>query len=221
MNVLDFFKKLSYGELSDLHLGSDGKGYIRPEAQPKIISHANSVLSVLSARYSHKLNYVTLEQGLDMYVYALDSRFAVSNTDPLNLVTRYIKDSADDPFLDDVVKITMIDVPGSKMLSHKTFRIPAPVPGTLFKVEYKAAFPQLKLPVDLTQEVELIPALLEALEFGVAARVYRGMNGQENIVKAQQLEASMERVLSIVDGKDLTAETESTYFDKVADKGFI
>lgn len=241
MNVSEFFEKLSFGELSGLHIGGEGVGYIRPEFHNRLVSHMNSVLSVMSARFSNNTHYVTLEMQEGVKTYSLEPQYAVSNVDPLNLAPRYIVDSVDEPFPDNVVKILAVhpaedpeksptralrlnETPvfaGIRMLNNKQFRIPDPVAGELLSVEYRASIPKIRIPVELTQEIVIIPSLLEALEFGVAAKVYRTMGGESNIGAALQLEQNMERVLAVVSGEDILHQTESTGFDKIADKGFI
>lgn len=241
MNVAEFFEKLSFGELNSLHIGGEGVGYIRTEFHNRMVSHINSVLSVLSARFSNNISYVILEMQDGLKTYSLEPQYAVSNVDVLNLAPRYILDTVDDPFPDNVIKILAVhpsedpeksptralrlnETPvfgGVRMLNNKQFRIPEPVAGELLSVEYRAAIPKIKIPVELTQEILMVPSLIEALEFGVAAKVYRTMGGEVNMGTALQLEQSMERVLAVVSGEDILHQTESTGFDKIADKGFI
>jgi hypothetical protein len=244
MNVDDFFKKLSFGELSGLHVGGEGAGFIRPDSQNRMVSHINSVLSVLSSRFSHNLDYVIVELMTGVNTYVLDPKHMVSDTSVLNVSNRYIIDTVQEPFPNNVIKILNIsemDDPatvdidetrpvvlnktpytaGVRMLSDKSFRVADPVAGQRLMIEYRASIPQLSVPVNKLQEIKIIPTMIEALEAGVAARVFRGMNGDANLIRAKELEATFESLLNMTKMEDLLNETAVTDFDKIADKGFV
>lgn len=57
MNVGDFFRNLSYGELSNLSMANSGDGTIRAEDQSRVIHYTNQALTRLYVRFAHNRNY--------------------------------------------------------------------------------------------------------------------------------------------------------------------
>ena len=62
MEVLELFRRLSYGELSNLSLGSEGVGAIKDEERGKLISHTNEALLRLHGRFLLRENILFLNQ---------------------------------------------------------------------------------------------------------------------------------------------------------------
>lgn len=243
MNVGDFFERLSYGELSGLSIGMEGGGTIDPDSQNRIVSYTKTALTGLYSRFAHNISYVKLELVEGLHDYKLNAIHAVSNEDVNNTDPRYILDSVDDPFTDNVVKvlaIAQLDDPdtvedeskelrlnvhpslgGLKMPSYDKIYVPNPIAGAILNIEYQADHPKLSLPADETEEIYLAPLLHEALEMRVAARVYNAMSGEAHVTRAQLLQRRYEHLCLMAESKDLLQESETSTFDKVRDKGFV
>ena len=218
MNVEELFQRLSFGELANLSIGSDGTGEIPLDKQPRIIHFANNALNALYTRFVHRLNYVTVEMQEGIQRYELTAIHAVTNTTPSNTAPRYIIDTVEEPFLNDVVRIVTADwlsptveVPGSglvplgdyngemvppdttiRLVSYNTLFVKNPVAGELIEVQYQARHVKLAIPAVLTEEILLAPSLEEALEKHIAAAVYSSMDGENQMVKARTLREEFE-----------------------------
>lgn len=242
MNVGEFFTQLSFGTLSNLSIGMEGVGQIKPEEEDKVVFHINGALKQLYSRLTHNRDYVKFELVDGVQRYQMSSAFAVSNTDAGNTNPRYLKDSAQEPFTDDLVKILSIcqeddettpeneaaqiginvnpALGGVVSLSYDTFFIPNPIAGTILTVEYQTLHPKLSIPADKSEKIFVAPILEDALELKVAARIYASMNGEAHVAKASQLEAAYERIIQTTKDQDLLQETSISGIDRLRAKGF-
>lgn len=249
MKLQEFLSILSYGELSNLSLGEEGSGGIDPSEQGKVVQATNLALTQLYSRYSHKADYVKLELDSGIHKYHITPKHAVSNTD-VNSLPRYIMDSAQEPFVDDVVKIIGVttlydphvgiitdtlhdkeprdlrindrqDSNAIQLLSFNSIYVPHPITGQELTLEVQLNHPKLRIPVDMEQQIELHPVLYEALGFKVAAKIYGSMNGEENMAKSVQMNNLFETSCALVDQQDLLQETTSAEHRKLSIRGWV
>jgi hypothetical protein len=73
----------------------------------------------------------------------------------------------------------------------------------------------------LTQEINIPFSLENALAAYVGWKVYSNMNGQENLLKAQELKAIYEEECAENEAKDLLNQTTSAIQYKLEKRGFV
>lgn len=236
MKVSELFANLSYGELHGLSLALDGNGNIAPDRKAGVIRYANETLTMLYNKFTHNTSYVKLELQEGVTDYILDSAYAVSDTDPANTNPRYIQDSAEAPFPNNVLKVTAItatDLDGNaypvrlnnlseptavRTLSYNSFKVDQPVAGHVFEIEYQANHPRLSIPIDEEQQIHIAPLLEEALLSRVAAKIYMGIGGEDALSKAQALFRNYEYITALTTGRDMVQESVADNQDKL-DRG--
>lgn len=195
-------------------------------------------LKCVSPCKTYNKYYVKLRLEAVTTKYRLHPQHAVSNTDVGNNAPRYISDSASDPFNENLIKIlSVVDISAEKPIdlllndtadptavrtvAYDTLMVKNPMDGQIMEVEYVAAHPSLSIPVDVTETINLVPALHEALELYVAAKVYGAMNGEENRVRALSLMAQYEAVCRLVEEEDILQLTVSDTNTRFTTKGFV
>lgn len=242
MTLEDFFATLSYGELSALKISTNGSGSIAEGDENKVIGMTNSALTALYARFSHKVNYVTLTLDDEIHEYHLTSDYAVSNVDPDNDNPRYITDTALEPFQDTLTKVIgalqlVSDVDECeldlslndtskrctvKTMDYNTLYFAAPKTGRKILIEYMSKHPKLLYDVPLeAQEIDLAPALHEALELYVSSRVFLSIGGEMNILRSNALKSRYEEICLRAESRDTLQTSETDNHDKLTEGGFI
>lgn len=223
MKVSDLYQKLSYGELSNLSIGNDGFGDIADSKKSRIIHYANRALLRLYTRYLIKESNVLISQIEGRTLYRLSSRYAVSNPEPVPGDPVYIQDTPENPFLNDVVKITAVfghdgcELPLNDAEHPKSvftpqtnvLQITRPVAGKLLGISYQAKH----IPLSTTspsQIIDLPDVLEESFTTLIAHYVFSDMNGAENLAKSQEYLAKYERLYSEIEGLDLVNNSQST-----------
>lgn len=235
MKVEELFSKLSYGELSNLNIGNDGRGSIQDEAHPKLVGYADEGLLSLYGRFILRESDLIIETRKHITNYHLVEQYAESSNS--NEPYPYIKDLPGEPFKNDVIKIlTVYDMHGNKLPLNdvddrfslftpmpQTLQVPRPVEGAGYSIGYQARHLPLVQEGDelLTQTINLPFVLERALQFYVAAKVYSHMNGQENQAKSAEHMQSYEQVCVEVQSNDLVSQSFSTSHSKLNDRGFV
>jgi hypothetical protein len=200
MKLKEIFDQLTHGELSQLSIGGSDAGAIAPANYGKVLSHVNMGLTALYKRFPLKEGRLTVELQTGMTTYPINSNFAANSRRSRESV-RFIKDSAVEPFKDDIHKIERVYTStGYEMgLNDETdpfsvftpsatvLRVPALVvagsvdlPDELktetLEVVYRANHPIIVQGIGLFEpdriDVELPYSHLEALLFYVASRVH-------------------------------------------------
>lgn len=199
MKLIEVFNQLSYGELSQLNLGRlDGED-INEDNYPVLMGHVNMGLTALYKRFSLKEGRLNLQIVPNQVSYPLLSKFAVTGKGTATV--RYIKDSADAPFQEDIHKIERVitDTGGELLLndyadpyschtpSLNILRLPTiVVDGTApldsiyntksVTLVYRANHPVIDINVGsfdpATRDIELPYSHLQALLYFVASRAH-------------------------------------------------
>ena len=107
MKLSEIFNQLTYGELSQIHLGGADVGVIDETNYPKILAHINLGLTALYKRFPIKEGRVKLDLSPGVYTYPILSKYAVNNKRSTE-TNRFILDTAAEPFRDDVLKIERV-----------------------------------------------------------------------------------------------------------------
>jgi len=197
MLLSELFNYWNYGELSQLALGNATPEGIPETSYPALLSHLNLGLIELHKEFSLKEREVVIQMYSDITLYKLTEEFSDTlGTAPV----KYILDSVDEPFTDQVLKIrkvvssnpkvqliwndkTEVDNPITQY-AYNTIRIGKPDPAHTVTVHYRAAPDPVTLPaVDpdpATVEIPIPLSLAEALGYFVAARVHSNTPAMEH-----------------------------------------
>lgn len=210
MQLSEVFSQLSYGELSQLSIGSGEMGVIDSANYDRMLSHVNLGLTTLYKRFPLKEGRLTLALQSGRVTYPLNSSFAVSKDVSVEPV-RYILDSEAARFVDDIHKVERVLTSGDWELglndeadiyavatpSAQVLRVPSAIvecadsiPKVLhtktLTVVYRANHPILKPGVGLYDAskvaLELPYSHLEPLLLYIASRVNNpiGMSNEFN-----------------------------------------
>jgi|GEM_PF-6840805 len=231
----DFLRDLSRIELADSAFGNSGAGSIQPARLPMIVALCNDGLLHLHSALMLKEGSVIVEMKDNITHYELDSRFAESSYDPLQVPYPYIKDTAENPFADDVLKI--VEVTGQdgsnwplNAAGHaravfvtqgvNVLQIPQPLDGFALAVRYHAAHALLR-PDDLQAALHLPRALHALLRAFVAAGAYRlmTMEGAQQI--SARHEARFAQALAAAVAGDALSTSHIRASDRFADNGWV
>lgn len=109
MKLLEVFSQLTYGELSQLHIGGGEAGEINEKNYPAVLSHVNLGLMALYKRFPLKEGRLLVSLLAGRYTYPLNARYAVSNTASLE-ADKYILDTTGNmgAFKDDILKVEQV-----------------------------------------------------------------------------------------------------------------
>lgn len=240
MKISELFRRLSYGELSNLSLAGEGSGFINPDNHPQMIQYTNEALLRLYSRFTLLNKDVLLEQVGHITNYHLIPRYAESSRSDARYP--YIKDLPGEPFTGDVIRILEVFNQLGRLplndMNHAlsvftptpdTLQVPNPVEGAPLSVMYQARHPVLndiKEPTEadsvLTDQEITLPFFLEgALTNFIAYKVYSHMNGADNMVKSQEYNATYETICLDVETRDLVNQTIATSHHKLEQRGFV
>jgi len=192
----EFFRYLTYGELSQYNVGGIVNGEINSNNYPYVVTNINLGLIELYKRFSLKWNEIEIEVQEDTTKYTLHNNYAVSdpnNTDD-NVFPKYIIDTVGIPFLNDVIDIHAIrdsekvaypfndespEVESFFLDSYNTIIAPT-IEETSFFVRYKAS--PVLLPISgFTPETVIIPIgnqYTEALLNYTIHKIFSGISAQ-------------------------------------------
>ncbi|ESX17882.1 hypothetical protein X766_15920 [Mesorhizobium sp. LSJC255A00] len=237
MKIVDLFRQLSFGELSNLAISNSGSGAIVEEKQPQLIHYANDALLALYSRFLLSEKDLVIEMANQITNYHLIRKY--TETSGSDVDWPYIKDLPDEPYEEDLIKILEVwDASGCQLpLNDKEdprslftpypniLQVPAPVGGLELAVVYQASHRKLDDRLNATsplldQNIELPIYLENPLRLFVAYKVFSHMNGQENIVKSQEYLGAYEAACLDIEQRDLVNQTFSTSHHKLEDRGF-
>jgi len=232
MQLGELMTSLSLGLLRNLSVGGSGSGTIPGQSQALVIDAINKGLVALFTRFSLIEKEVIIRAYDNQTLYPLKRRYA--DQDPTVVTQKFIADTADEPFHEDIVKILGIfDEEGSEMLlddpdpscimfrpKPTTLQITQPVTGNSYSVIYQGYHPKI-LNNPLTQEIEIPPIMQEALECYVAYRIMNPMNGQEHSAKALEHFQRYELLCQEIIENDTLGLSLAADSDKLKDRGFV
>lgn len=234
MNISELLKQLSYGELSNLTLGSEGVGAIQADRRANVVHFVNEGLLRLYSRFVLREKDCILRLYEHITNYHFCKKFALTATTvPLEPI-RYIEDTELDPFEDDLIRILSVRGPANFDLplndrfnidslftpQPNILQVPLPVQDDIMVVVYQARHPLIDY-VDTEACIELPIVLEGALRAYVAHLVYSNMNGQENAAKAMEYLQRYELICKDVMDQDLVNQSVITTNLKFHERGFI
>lgn len=235
MKLKEIFDQLTYGELSQMELGglhNDSPG-IDPSRYPMIINHINLGLNALYQRFPLKESSVTVELLPGVYTYILNSRFSENSMVSFEDVF-FIKDTEDEPFQDDLIKVERVYTDTGRELglndendslaiitpSLQSIRVPEAIvnqsqdlPKELLtktlKVVYRANHPLLRASETINPskiEVELPYSHLEALLYFVASRLHNPIGMTNEFHAGNSYAAKYEMVCQRLEAQNIRAD---------------
>ena len=218
MKLEDILNDLVYGELSSHGIAINGT--IEAKDMPRVVAQINNVLTDLYTRFPLLTKEVVIVQNSGITEYHLNSKYAVSNTTTTG-VTKYILDTVNDPYMDDLLRIENVyDEVGDCLLinsessckvaltpAQDVLEIPNPIDTNYLFVIYRAKHPKVVLnTVDLLLPEQFRTALLA----GVASRIYSGGTAQEHLVISSNLYQKYELLCSQVEMFGMVNKHETT-----------
>jgi len=106
MRLSEIFTQLTHGELSQISIGGGEAGAIDDSNYARMLPHVNLGLTALYKRFNLKEGRLIIELIKDKVTYTLLKKFAV-NGGGTELV-RYILDTVDEPYLEDIHKVERV-----------------------------------------------------------------------------------------------------------------
>lgn len=233
--INELFESLSYGELSNLHLGNNGGGGIEESKQPTIIHYANEALIKIHSRFCLLEKSLNLETVGHITNYHLIKRFAESSKAEKREKYHYIKDLLCEPFEEDVIRILTVHTQHGQRLplndvgnvrsvftpQPTVLQVPSPIDGMSLAVGYQAKHPRLLVGEDYDQVIEIPEVLHVALTAYIAYNVYTTINTADATGKAQEHLNKYESTCQEVEEKDLVSTSSSQTNTRFEQNGFI
>jgi hypothetical protein len=242
MKLIDILKDLTYSELAGLNIGNlvpdEAENQPDPHQYEMIVGFINLGLKEIYKRFFLRSKEHVIQQHIEISTYKLHSDYAQTNTSsPIAIAERYIMDTADNPFQDDILKIEEVydeegnklpindssaDATKSQIVFTPTFRslqISDPSDTLTVSVQYRACHARISSSLTMdpsTVEVELPNSLQEALLFYVASRAYRATNRETSADYWQLFKKSCDWVKQ--EGLEVQPEEAPWRFD---DNGWV
>jgi len=237
MILSKIFKDLLYGEFKQLDLGNYKAEELANELDPsdweQVISYLNLGLDDLYKRFQLLMRELYIEQDESIAIYVLHSDYAQENTgSAIPLADRFIADSVDNLFEDDILKIEEVfDEEGNKLFlndssealsvytpSWRSIQLPYPNDFDTVAVQYRAMPPHVvySAVMDITAtEVECPDALKDCLLYFIGARAWSSINKEspESSTYWQDYLTAIE--LAKTEGFGLKAEPGAWRFDEM------
>ena len=196
MLLNELYNMLAYGELSNHHMASAGDGTLLEAKRPQIVHFANEALTRLYTKFvlKEKSCIVELQEGNTLY--RLLPEYSTIGFDNSLADAPYIRDTVNDPFLDDVLKVLAVytNYGGQRPLNDlnncwsvntptfKTLQVNMVRANEILAVTYQAKHVILD---GTNQEIELPSSLHGALTAFIAYKVYFNMNTPESQTVSQ------------------------------------
>lgn len=234
MKLIDILKDLTYGELAGLAIGNlvadDEDNEPDPHQYEQIIGYINLGLKELYKRFFLKSREIYVLTNAETSIYKISSDYSQTNTaSAIPIEDRYIQDSADAPFVDDLLKIEAIyDEAGDQIAlndhqddlsiftpTYRTIQVPYPQDDMTLAIQYRATHD--KIPASITTdpettEVELPNSLHDALLYFVGSRAHRAVDMERSADYWQMYKKACEDVENY--GLEVQVEPADWRFDE-------
>jgi hypothetical protein len=203
MKLTRVFDQLRYGTLKGQAVSREG-AQIEELDYPRLITCVNSAMTVLYGRFKLKYNEALIRLIPAKYVYELHSDFAEANTTSTQF-TRWIVDTEELPFLDDLVRIHSVTANDGSSLpindssdcmtattpSYNSVQLPPEVVDILTSVSiiYEASPFPLEASTTLAPEVTEVripDTMLECLCYYAACKFMEQSTAQDKVAKANE-----------------------------------
>lgn len=227
MKLQEIFDQLSTGEFCQISIGGAAAGVINTTNYANVLSHVNLGLTAIFKRFTLKEGRLVLQMQDGRTTYQINSAFAVNARRSRESV-RYILDTADDPFSDDILKIERvmddcgIDLPLNDASdtasvftpSALTLRVPADLDSGTLTLVYRANHPKIVVGSDTFDptrvEVQLPDSHMEPLLYYVASRVHNPIGMSNEFHAGNSYYAKYEAACQQLEGKGLQVDQGQT-----------
>lgn len=230
MNLNELYRRLSYGELSNLSISGEASGTIIEEKRPSIILIANEGLQELFKRFVLRERVAIIEQQEGRVSYRLEPMYSVFNSKVSGYRYPYIVDSEDNPFDYAVIKILQVyDHYGNELPVNdrddscsvftpqgNVLEVPNPQAGIPLTVNFQT-FGTPILGDELDETIDIPVVLEKALTSYIAGHILGNMNTQESNAKSQEHLLRFEAICAEAEDKDLLSNStvpSNTKFEK-------
>lgn len=227
----ELYADLAMGELSQHQYGN--RGVIPDANKPTIIHYLNAALTAIYSEFPLRQREVLIQQYDNITEYHLNSKYAVSNTASAE-PTKYILDSASDPFTDDIIRIESVyDEAGKSVALNdeydpnsvfttewNTIQIPFPVSTNTTAVMYRAKHLKFTKDMPETTEIRLPPVLLPALHAYIASKCYTSLGNAASASLAVHYLTQYANVITLVKRENLLQSSDADSNAKLTAKGF-
>lgn len=206
MLLKDLLKKLSYSELSNMNIGTDGVGHIDEAEHEKIIIYINDGLNVLFTRYILRI-LVEPTTGLTT---DLSEKYDLVKV--IQIQDVFGKDYAIDGDYNYGFRVTPFNQIQYKGIIYNPDEL----------IFYQALHDKLDMGSDYLNQIIRIPYFIEKpLQAFVASEIYKNMNNENTIAISQNHMNTFLELCNLIDSKGL-AETDVHFENtKLYDRGFI
>lgn len=197
MKLQEIFDHLGAGEFSQLSIGGKDAGVLNESNWANVIGHVNLALTALFKRFTLKEGRLVLQLRNDRTLYKLSSTFAVNarRGDPV----RYILDTPDDRFVDDIIKV-------EKVLTDDEYELGLNDASDQYSVTTPTAL-SLRVPQDLIDKPSDLPEALKTVNLTIVYRanhpkIVQGLGYFDpNRVEVQLPDTHLEALLYYVAGR--------------------
>lgn len=237
MNLLELFRRLALGELSNLSMADKANQTIKDADRPQVILHANEALLRLHTRFILREESLILQSLAHRSKYPLLQAHSFSVQSQPNALEPFIIDNEVVPFGGKVVRV--LDVADSTGKEYNlnvqgdpnslftpkgdVLEIPYPLCGRAFAITYQASHADLDPtdPIDEEQAIT-IPELLEtALTSYIAHKVYAHKNTQESMMAGREYLSAYEAICLDAEQRDLLSTARSRVPNKFNENGWV
>lgn len=238
LTLHDIFHDFTSGEFAQLSIGGRGKGKIEPEDYSLLIPHINLALIDLYTKFELRTRELQVDLKDWMSVYKLHSDFAYSSpAEPVNGYPKYISDTPEHPFTDDIIRIEeAFNEDGSHVALNQpeveggiftprydTIQVPQSIGGSTLFLVYRAR-PDL-IPTDIEDpsqvEIELPMSHRSALLYYVASRVFTSVTGQDTSAVGQEYRMKYMQEVTQIQQFNLNQENSSQLNKRIHNRGWV
>lgn len=234
ITVEDFYKKLSFGPLSNLSMANEGDGTILTGSKGKMVNYINDGLLDLYTRLNiwEKEVLIKLMGGYTNYRLLARHSESYKIANPDSEYDIFIIDALL-PFEQDVVKVLSVYNQDGRILPlndtergdsvytpyNNVVQVLRPIQGYHLSIMYQAKHRKIEYGVD-SSLIYLPEALWDALVNYIAGKVFSSMNGAENTAKGAEYTQKYENSVARAIVDNLVGTSPSTSNTKFEKRGF-
>lgn len=199
MNLSDYLAQMALGACRNLSIGGDGSGTIPPSSYPSFMTALNQALMDLYTKFALRRRALMIETRTGQWQYPMRPDFAL--TSGAVVPFKHIRDSAEEPFTQRLLKIdriyneklveqplNVINTQNSWMTTSFDMLIaPAPMDGELFAVYVRLAADFIPNGANQNTLVPIPPSLEEALLVRAAYLIYVPIQSEGAVMVRQEL----------------------------------
>jgi hypothetical protein len=209
MSVQELFRRLAFGELSNMAMAVDTNGTIKKSQQDRIIYFANEGLKNLHLRF------ILRERGLEITTSDAEQIIALDEDviDVISILTAW----------GESLTFHTCVRPGEIYVSNRKLVIPAMNAAHDLQVNYHIRHPVLQpinVPADLDQNIKLAPELQPALTAYIASEMYRSLNSADSLAIASAYRGKYEALCNEAAARGVVS-SDMQPMSKFDQRGFV